>query len=126
MPILELPVLWQILQIVGPAASSPLSFIGLFIYICTLSRAWAVQPQTASGSQRGVISGCNMMGRIACRMEIPSYLDQAAKSLSDPDQRQAGAEWDDWGHNEEDIDWEDPEFPEAHTESYYERRRRAW
>ena len=60
------------------------------------------------------------------KMELPSYLDEAAKSFSDPEPRRAEGNWDDWGHDEEDIDWEDSSFPAHHTESYYERRRRAW
>lgn len=59
-------------------------------------------------------------------MDLPPYLDRAAKSFSDPEPRQAEGAWEDWGSSEEDIDWEDIKFPAHHSESYYERRRRAW
>ena len=59
-------------------------------------------------------------------MELPDYLDRAAKSFSDPEPRRAEGNWEDWGHAEDDIDWEDSSFPAHHSESYYERRRRAW
>ena len=72
------------------------------------------------------VSQQQLLRDVACSMELPPYLDRAAKSFSDPEPRTREGNWEDWGNPEEDIDWEDVSFPAHHTESYYERRRRAW
>ena len=64
-----------------------------------------------------------------CRLRLPQYLDDLAKSYSktDPEQpERSRTDWEDWARSDAETDWEETETSKMYNESYQQRRRKAW
>ena len=56
----------------------------------------------------------------------PDNGDEVASAISQAQLPGGDDAWDDWAAVRDDADWDDPEAMRLHTDSYKERRRKAW